>query len=142
MDLILNHWKRRLMRHPACRIPDSVWLGALVLTLTAFQAQAAGDPKAGLGLYAQECADCHSIRLGKNKKGPGLFGIVDKKTASAPGFPYSQALQQAGFIWTAERLDAYIANPRRAVPGGKMKYDGLDDARDRADLIAYLTTLH
>jgi cytochrome c len=142
MDLILNHWKRRLMRNPACLIPGSFWLCALAFLMAAFQARAAGDPKAGLGLYAQECADCHSITPGKNKKGPSLFGIVGKKAASVPGFSYSQALQQAGFIWTAERLDTYIANPRRAVPGGKMKYDGLDDARDRADLIAYLMTLH
>jgi cytochrome c len=142
MDIVLIHWKRRLTRYPVCRIPGLFWLGALVLALTAVQTQAAGDPKAGLGLYAQECADCHSITPGKNKKGPSLFGLFGKKTASVPGFPYSQALQQAGFIWTAERLDAYIANPRRAVPGGKMKNYRLDDARARADLSAYLSTLH
>lgn len=130
------------MRQPARWIPGSFWLYTLALALAAAQAQAAGDPKAGLGLYAQECADCHSIKPGKNKKGPSLFGVVGKKAASMPGFAYSQALQQAGFTWTAEKLDAYIANPRRTVPGGKMKYDGLDEAKDRADLIAYLMTLH
>jgi len=28
------------------------------------------------------------------------------------------------------------------VPGGKMKYDGLASATERADLLAYLATLH
>ena len=52
------------------------------------------------------------------------------------------ALKQAGWAWSPEQLDAYVAHPRKAVVGGKMKYDGLDDPAARADVIAYLASIH
>ena len=39
------------------------------------------------------------------------------------------------------RLDAYLAAPKKFVPGGKMKYDGLAGTAERANLLAYLATL-
>jgi cytochrome c len=50
-------------------------------------------------------------------------------------------MKAAGITWAAEKIDAYIAAPRKVVPGGKMKYDGLADAAARSDLIAWLSTL-
>ena len=38
-------------------------------------------------------------------------------------------------------LDAYLAAPKKFVPGGKMKYDGLAGTAERANLLAYLATL-
>jgi len=35
-------------------------------------------------------------------------------------------------------LDAFLDNPRAAVPRTKMGYAGIKDAQERADLIAYL----
>jgi cytochrome c len=43
--------------------------------------------------------------------------------------------------WTAAALDAYLADPRGDVHGAKMFLKGLPEFRDRADVIAYLTTL-
>jgi cytochrome c len=43
--------------------------------------------------------------------------------------------------WTAAALDAYLADPRRDVHGAKMFFKGLPGSRDRADVIAYLTSL-
>jgi cytochrome c len=103
---------------------------------------AAGDANHGAEVFAQECAECHSPREGKNKKGPSAFGVVGRKAGTAADFVYSDAMLQSGITWTPDRLDAYITNPKKVVPGGKMKYDGLADAKDRADLIAYLATLH
>ena len=104
-------------------------------------ARAAGDVARGADVFAQECAECHSPREGKNKKGPSSFGVVGRKAASLPDFVYSDAMKQSGIVWNAQKLDAYIANPRAVVPGGKMKYDGLDNAQERTDLIAYLSSL-
>ena len=35
-------------------------------------------------------------------------------------------------------MDAYVADPQKAVPANRMPYAGMPDARDRADLIAYM----
>lgn len=103
---------------------------------------AAGDTGKGADVFAEECGDCHSATPGKNKKGPSLNGVVGREAGSAAGFSgYSDAMKQAGYVWTPERLDAYIAQPRKALPGGRMKYDGLTDPRARADLMAYLSSL-
>ena len=60
--------------------------------------------------------------------------------AGRPGFGYSYALQQLSGRWDAARMDAWLAAPRRLVPGTSMAYPGLPDALDRADMIAYLET--
>jgi cytochrome c len=43
-----------------------------------------------------------------------------------------------GLIWDAEHLDVYLANPRSLATGTRMGFDGIPEAADRADLIAYL----
>lgn len=110
-------------------------LGALLATQAAF----AADARKGADVFAEECGDCHSLTAGKNKKGPSLHGVVGRKAATLADFAgYSDAMKQSGITWSADRIDAYITQPRKTVAGGKMKYDGLDDAAARADVIAYL----
>ena len=92
-------------------------------------------------LYKEECADCHSIREGKNKKGPSLWNVVGRKAASVADFDYSESLRNSGIVWTPDKISAYLENPKKLVPGGKMKYDGLPDPQDRQAIIDYLTTL-
>lgn len=105
-------------------------------------ARAAGDPEHGSKVFLEECSDCHSVTPGKNKKGPSLNGIAGRKAASIADFNYSDAMKASGIVWTAEKIDPYITHPKKVVPGGKMKYDGLDDEKARADVISYLMTLH
>jgi cytochrome c len=99
----------------------------------------AQDVAAGRQAYAQ-CAACHSID-GSPGVGPSLKGVVGREAGSAPGFRFSRAMKGAGYPWDARKLDAYIANPQNAVPGNVMPYAGLDDAKQRADLVAYLASL-
>jgi len=106
--------------------------------LPVVQAHAAGDAAKGGTVFNEECADCHSIKEGKNKKGPSLFGVVGRASGSNADFNYSAAMKASGLIWSPDRIDAYIHDPKAVVPGGKMKYDGLPEAQARADLIAYL----
>jgi len=108
------------------------------LALAAPSAQAQ-DVNAGKQVFAQ-CAACHSID-GTNGVGPSLKGIDGRKVGIFPGFRYSRALKNAGYSWDAKTLDAYIADPQKALPGGVMPFSGLPDAKQRADLIAYLQTL-
>lgn len=104
-------------------------------------ALAAGDVEKGKDVFATECAECHSVREGKNKKGPSMFGVVGRKAATVADATYSDALKASGVLWTPDKIDAYVAAPKKFVPGGKMKYDGLASGAERADLLAYLATL-
>ena len=64
---------------------------------------------------------------------------IGRNAGAVAGMSYSDAMRASHLIWTPERLDAYLTNPRGVVPKGKMKYDGLDDARARSDIIAFLS---
>ena len=110
----------------------------LFAVLAASHPARAADVAKGGDVFAEECAECHSVREGKNKKGPSMFGVVGRKAAAVPDAVYSDALKGSGLTWTPDKLDAYLAAPKKFVPGGKMKYDGLADAAARADIIAYL----
>jgi len=44
----------------------------------------------------------------------------------------------AGLVWTAETLDAYLADPRAFMPGNRMAFRGISSAQDRAAVIAWL----
>ena len=103
---------------------------------------AAGDATHGGKLFEEECSDCHSVKDGKNKKGPSLFNIIGRKSATIADFNYSDAMRAKNTVWAADTINVYIQAPRKSVPGGKMKYDGLDDEKARIDIIAFLATLH
>ena len=110
-----------------------------LLLIATGTAQAVGDSKRGADVFAEECGDCHSAVPGKNKKGPSLTGVNGRKAGSVADFSgYSDAMKQSGITWAQDRIDAYIAAPKKIVPGGKMKYDGLPDSAARADVIAYI----
>jgi len=111
-------------------------IGSLSLVGMSVSAQGAG---AGKQLFAQ-CSVCHSTD-GTNGMGPSLQGIVGRKAGSFPGFRYSRAMKGSSTIWASETLDAYLADPQKAIPGNVMPFSGLADAKQRADLIAYLNTL-
>lgn len=116
-------------------------LAITALLLGSQASHAAGDPKRGADTFAQECAECHSVKEGKNKKGPSLFAVVGRKAGSIADFVYSEPMKLSAISWSSDKIDAYLAHPKQVVPGGKMKYDGLPDEKDRTDVIAYLSTL-
>lgn len=116
--------------------------GAALLVMASMAANAAGDMNRGKDVFAQECGDCHSGLPGKDKKGPALSGINGRHAAAVATFAgYSAALKSSEIVWSPEKLDAYITAPKKLVPAGKMKYDGLGDAASRADLLVYLLSL-
>jgi cytochrome c len=104
-------------------------------------AQAEGSAANGESLFKHKCGTCHSIEPGKNRVGPTLAGVVGRKSASIETYSYSSAMRSAGLTWDAATLDSYLTSPRAKVPGTKMTFVGLAQANDRADIIAYLSTL-
>ncbi len=101
---------------------------------------AAADPAAGESLFRQ-CKACHSLEEGKNGTGPSLYGIVNQPVASVAGFSYSGKLAAVVDAWTPESLSGFIESPRTFAPGTKMSYKGMPKATDRANLIAWLSTI-
>jgi cytochrome c len=109
---------------------------SLALPLASAHAQ---DAAAG-GMAFMQCADCHSPAA-NDGVGPGLKGVVGRRAGAKAGFVYSPALAKSGLSWDAATLDAFLADPKAKVPGTTMVFPGVDDAKERADLVAYLATL-
>ena len=102
----------------------------------------AQDASDGKQLFQRYCSTCHTNQPGRNLIGPSLFGVVNRHSGQVPGFRYSQANLGSGLIWDPSTLDRYLAAPRNVVPGTFMTFPGLKEASKRADVIAYLETLH
>jgi cytochrome c len=85
------------------------------------------------------CAPCHSLEPDRNMTGPSLAGLWGRKAGSLPSFErYSDALKSSGIIWDDRSLDGWLNDPDRMVPDNEMPFNGIRDARDRADLLAFL----
>jgi cytochrome c2 len=110
---------------------------AVVFLVVTGRAHAEGDGAHGEKLF-EECAACHSTARGDNKMGPSLSGLFERKAGELDDFRYSPALKRSGIAWTPDTLDAFIADPQKAVPANRMPYAGMPDAANRTDLIAYL----
>jgi cytochrome c len=102
----------------------------------------AADPAAGEKIFKMQCGICHAVAAGENRIGPTLFGVVGRPAGSVPGFNYTADHKKLGITWDAANLDKYLTNPRAMVPDTSMVYAGLKDDAERADLVAYLETLH
>jgi cytochrome c len=123
-----------------CRMRRTVIAGLL---LTGFATDAlAADSAAGEKIFKAQCGICHAVVAGQNRIGPTLFGVVGRPAGSVPGFNYTADHKKLGVTWDAATLDKYLTNPRAMVPDTSMIYAGLKNDAQRADLIAYLETLH
>lgn len=90
---------------------------------------------------AKECELCHNFGKGQGAKiGPDLYGVVGRKVATEEGFNYSSALKAKGGTWTFDALNVWLTNPRADVPGTLMTFAGIDNEKQRANVIAYLNS--
>ncbi|MDP5240115.1 c-type cytochrome [Uliginosibacterium sp. 31-16] len=98
----------------------------------------AANPAEGRAVFENLCSDCHTVSVGKNKRGPALAGVVGRKAASGPNYRYSDAMAGSNITWTPERLAQYLASPKTDIPGTKMRLLGKPNPAELADLIAWL----
>lgn len=116
---------------------------AASLVAGAAMADPNGDAKRGAPLF-RYCKGCHAVGQGAvNRVGPHLNEIYGRRAAAIEGYRYSKDMKRAGadgLTWTDETLHVYIENPRSLVTGTRMKFRGIEDQQERADLLAYLRT--
>ena len=101
-------------------------------------ALSAGNPTVGEAIYSR-CQACHAVEY--NRTGPKHCDLVGRRAGTAPGYEsYSPAMKKSNIVWSEKTLYRFLADPLKAVPGTTMTYAGVPDPKDRADLIAYLST--
>ena len=105
----------------------------------------AADAEKGKAAFTTKCALCHQVGASaQNAVGPELNGIVGRKAASIADFAgYSAKMKQLGadgFTWTEENIDKWITDPKAMIADSPMAlaFQGIPDANERADIIAYL----
>lgn len=107
--------------------------------LAAAQPAVAQDDVAAGQKVFQTCRACHLLVAKRHMTGPSLVGVIGRKSGTAEGFPrYSPAMRQANVVWSAETLDKFLADPQGYIKGNWMPFPGMEDATERANLIAYL----
>jgi cytochrome c len=103
-----------------------------------------GDVAAGAELFSNKCSSCHSVILSEgNKQGPNLHGVFFRKPGTKAKFTYSGAMKKMRDAnthekWTPQEVDNWLSSPKAYLPGTSMFFNGLDDANDRKNVIAYV----
>ena len=121
---------------PAQPAPTAAEKAALLAAMPA--PYNAADLDNGRRAFAR-CRSCHTVAEGgSNMTGPNLYGVFGRQAGAHPGFNYSAAMLEAGFIWDGARLDDWLESPRTFLKGNKMSFAGIPDATDRRDVIAFL----
>ncbi len=112
----------------------------------------------GERLAVANCGGCHDLSAEKkNKRGPYLWGIVNRRAGIAEGFEYSEAFRQfvdaRQYVWSEINLDLLITDPDRLIPGIRMAqkegdskhakaFENMQNLDNRKELIAFLKTLN
>ncbi|MDB5747330.1 MAG: cytochrome c family protein [Massilia sp.] len=111
----------------------------LSLLLCAPLCALAADLARGARLFGSRCASCHSVGPSARAGfGPPLNGVFGRRAGSAPDFRYSAAMAKSNIVWNDKNLAAFLDEPDDIVPGTKMRFWGMSNESQVADLLAYL----
>jgi cytochrome c len=101
-----------------------------------------GDAARGEELFGKYCSACHNTHKGAKPDMYGvvlpLYGVVGKEAGKTPGFFYSKAMRDSGVVWDEGLLDKYLEDPKGTIPGIRMEFPGVPDAKERKDIIAHM----
>jgi cytochrome c len=118
-------------------IVRNIIIGIVFATSAAAAIAQQGDAKRGEKVF-DTCRACHAADGKSNEIGPALQGVFNRTAGAREDFRYSPAMKRSGIVWTPQTLDTFLADPQKAVPANRMPFAGLPDARERADVIAYM----
>jgi len=100
----------------------------------------AADLQHGQQVFHQ-CAACHGDHGQGGEAAPPLIGVIGRKAGSVEDFRYSPAMKRSSLVWDETNLQAFASDPQATVKGTRMPFDGLHDANDAADVVAYIKGL-
>lgn len=84
----------------------------------------------------KQCLMCHSLAVNDATGGKiPIAGMIGRKAASWPGVDYSDGLKAIDMVWTAEALDAFLANPDVMAPSTPMASNAVRDPEVRRQLV-------
>lgn len=127
------------MKRSASLLGAAAVIAALAASATAQDTSASlsGDADAGAEVYGEACRGCHAVSIA-----PTLRGLIGRPIASVQGFAgYSDALKaRSGEAWTQANISLFLTSPQSFAPGTLM-VKTVEDAQQRADIIAYIASL-
>ena len=119
-----------------------IWPGAVVAVFVGFATQASaqsGDAAKGQRVFNQQCRACHTLEKdGAQTAGPNLHGVFGRKAGTAAGYEFSDGMKKSVIVWDEATMADYNRDPKAKVPGTKMVFNGVKNAGQLADLVAYL----
>lgn len=99
-----------------------------------------GNAEAGKAAF-RKCASCHQVGpSARGGFGPKLTGVIGRKAGATTDYRYSAAMKNANIVWTEQNLAAFLKAPSDFIPGNNMRFWGIGNAQQVADLLAYLRT--
>ena len=118
----------------------AVLLAPVAVAQAAAPAALKGNAEAGKAAF-RKCASCHQVGpSARGGFGPKLTGVIGRKAGATTDYKYSAAMKNANIIWTEQNLASFLKAPSDFIPGNNMRFWGIGNAQQVADLLAYLRT--
>ncbi|MBR7634691.1 c-type cytochrome [Janthinobacterium lividum] len=118
----------------------AVLLAPVAVAQAAAPAALTGNAEAGKAAF-RKCASCHQVGpSARGGFGPKLTGVIGRKAGSTTDYKYSAAMKNANIVWTEQNLAGFLKAPSDFIPGNNMRFWGIGNAQQVADLLAYLRT--
>lgn len=106
------------------------------LTMEALES---ADYMRGKQAFQGRCSACHTLAAdSRDIAGPNLWQMFSRKAGIKEGFQFSNALVEAGFVWTPDRLDDWLADPAGYLPGNIMGIPEPVPERDRLPMLSFM----
>ena len=97
------------------------------------------DVEKGQTFVNKNCASCHDLNMPiKNKIGPSLATILDRRIGNLSDYKYSKTLLKMDKDWDLKNLYYFLEKPKEWAPGTKMSYRGISDSQKLLNTIKYL----
>ena len=97
------------------------------------------DLEKGKIFVNKNCASCHDLNMPiKNKIGPSLATIIDRKIGNLSDYKYSKTLLNIDKKWNIVNLYYFLEKPKEWAPGTKMSYRGISDSQKLLNTVKYL----
>ena len=98
------------------------------------------DELMGENFVKKNCSACHEFSLPhKNKIGPSLALLLNRKIGSLDGYKYSKAFISKEADWDLLNLYYFLKNPKEWMPGTRMSYRGIKKENDLVNVLKYLS---